>query len=79
MQGWVTEMAAYVKSLDPNHLLTVGEEGFYTSTVNQTYCNPSSSARECSKCMHSIFGQSYNTALRCCSIRFMMLLPLSYT
>ena len=45
-QGWVTEMAAYVKSLDPNHLLTVGEEGFYTSTTNQTYCNPSSSARE---------------------------------
>lgn len=45
-QGWVTEMAAYVKSLDPNHLLTVGEEGFYTSTTNQTYCNPSSSARK---------------------------------
>ncbi|DBB02500.1 hypothetical protein WJX82_002641 [Trebouxia sp. C0006] len=44
ISGWVTEMAAYVKSLDPNHLLTVGEEGFYTSTANQTYCNPSSSA-----------------------------------
>ena len=46
MQNWVNEMAAYVKSLDSNHLLTVGEEGFYTSTQNQTYCNPSSSARE---------------------------------
>ncbi|KAL0028744.1 hypothetical protein WJX79_004058 [Trebouxia sp. C0005] len=45
ISGWVTEMAAYVKSLDPNHLLTVGEEGFYTSTTNQTFCNPSSSAR----------------------------------
>ena len=46
MQNWVNEMAAYVKSLDSNHLLTVGEEGFYTSTQNQTYCNPSSSARK---------------------------------
>lgn len=44
MQNWVTEMAAYVKSIDRNHLLTVGEEGFYTATTNQTYCNPSSSA-----------------------------------
>lgn len=47
LQSWVTEMAAYVKSLDPNHLLTVGEEGFYTSTANQTYCNPSSNASQC--------------------------------
>ena len=49
VQSWVTEMAAYVKSLDPNHLLTVGEEGFYTSTANKTYCNPSSSARASSQ------------------------------
>ena len=46
MQNWVNEMAAYVKSLDSNHLKTVGEEGFYTTTLNQSYCNPSSSARK---------------------------------
>ncbi len=28
----VKEMAAFVKSLDSNHLLTVGEEGFYSTS-----------------------------------------------
>lgn len=31
MQAWVEEMAAHVKSVDPNHMLTVGQEGFYAS------------------------------------------------
>ena len=30
-QEWVDTMAAYVKSLDSKHLLTLGEEGFYPS------------------------------------------------
>lgn len=29
MQVWIDEMAAFVKALDPNHLVTVGAEGFW--------------------------------------------------
>ncbi|KAL2345552.1 hypothetical protein Fmac_006837 [Flemingia macrophylla] len=33
IQEWVTEMAAHVKSIDKNHLLEIGLEGFYGETV----------------------------------------------
>ena len=29
LQSWIETMAPYVKGLDPYHLLTIGEEGFY--------------------------------------------------
>lgn len=32
IQDWIEEMSAYVKSVDPNHMLTVGEEGFYPAS-----------------------------------------------
>lgn len=31
MGDWIAEMAAYVKQMDPHHLLTTGEEGYRTS------------------------------------------------
>lgn len=37
---WVKPMAAYVKSLDPQHLVTVGEEGFYSATQGSIPSNP---------------------------------------
>ncbi|KAL4859907.1 Mannan endo-1 [Chlorella vulgaris] len=40
LSSWVEEMAAHVKALDPNHLLTVGEEGFYPAGLPQTAANP---------------------------------------
>ena len=41
MQSWIAEMAAYVKGLDPNHLLSIGSEGFYsTADTAQAGSNP---------------------------------------
>ncbi|XP_071705496.1 mannan endo-1,4-beta-mannosidase 7 [Rutidosis leptorrhynchoides] len=35
IQAWITEMAAHVKSIDRNHLLEAGLEGFYGKTNSQ--------------------------------------------
>ncbi|XP_057722719.1 mannan endo-1,4-beta-mannosidase 7-like [Arachis stenosperma] len=39
VQGWIEEMASYVKSIDGNHLLEAGLEGFYGQSKQET--NPS--------------------------------------
>ncbi|KAI4314825.1 hypothetical protein L6164_027693 [Bauhinia variegata] len=42
IQGWITEMASFVKSIDRNHLLEAGLEGFYgQSTPQRKRFNPS--------------------------------------
>lgn len=33
LQGWLRDMARHVRSLDPNHLITIGSEGFYGAST----------------------------------------------
>ena len=45
LQAWIEEMSLFVKALDPLHMLTVGEEGFYSSTCARVHMNPGSGLR----------------------------------
>ncbi len=39
LYNWAKEMSAYVKSLDPNHMVSVGDEGFYNLSGNEINSN----------------------------------------
>ncbi|PKI40971.1 hypothetical protein CRG98_038499 [Punica granatum] len=47
LQEWIEEMAVYVKSVDPKHLVEIGLEGFYgPSTPNRVQFNPNTYAQQ---------------------------------
>jgi len=45
LQNWIETESAYVKELDPNHLVTVGEEGFWAPGPND-WQNPTGWAKD---------------------------------
>ncbi|KAL3839936.1 hypothetical protein ACJIZ3_024527 [Penstemon smallii] len=47
LQGWIEEMAVFVKSIDPKHLVEIGLEGFYgPSTPNKVQYNPNTYSQQ---------------------------------
>ena len=40
MQNWIEEMSTYLKTIDPNHLVTIGSEGFFARGTSLGYLNP---------------------------------------
>ena len=53
LQSWIEQMSAYVHQLDPNHLVTVGEEGFWGPGGNVA-ANPPGSTWVLEPCIQSL-------------------------
>ncbi|CAK0785155.1 hypothetical protein CVIRNUC_008361 [Coccomyxa viridis] len=45
LQQWIEEMGVHLKAIDPNHLVTIGEEGFYSTTCERAFMNPGAGKR----------------------------------
>ncbi len=45
LQEWIAEMSQYMKAIDPHHMVTIGEEGFYSQTCDRVFLNPGAGKR----------------------------------
>ncbi|KAM1949690.1 hypothetical protein ACFX15_009712 [Malus domestica] len=63
LQDWIQEMAVYVKSVDPKHLVEIGLEGFYgPSAPDRVQFNPNPYAQEVGTDFirnHQVFGVDF--------------------
>jgi len=46
VQTWLVEMTKYFRSIDSQHLLTIGEEGFYSENESSIQSNPGHSGKK---------------------------------
>jgi len=37
LTSWAEEISAYIKSIDPNHLVALGDEGFFNDPTSADY------------------------------------------
>jgi mannan endo-1,4-beta-mannosidase len=35
--NWASQISAYIKSIDPNHLVAIGDEGFFNEPTSPVY------------------------------------------
>eukprot|EP01025_Chloroclados_australasicus_P043908 TRINITY_DN4713_c2_g1_i1.p1 TRINITY_DN4713_c2_g1~~TRINITY_DN4713_c2_g1_i1.p1 ORF type:complete len:423 (-),score=30.40 TRINITY_DN4713_c2_g1_i1:552-1676(-) len=40
LQEWIGEMGLFFKAVDPNHMISIGSEGFYSDSCFRTHVNP---------------------------------------
>jgi endo-1,4-beta-mannosidase len=78
LQAWLEEMAAYTKAQAPNHLVTVGSEGFFARGSPWEAANPAAWAADMGVCvaLDAVAGTERSRRRACIRRRARSLLAL---